>query len=217
MRISRQAFAQNRERIVSAASELFRAHGYDGVNVAEILGAAGLTHGAFYGHFASKEALFAEACESALTQIAQRIDGSAGRRGMHDYIRAYLSEAHLDNAAQGCPVAALASEVARRPPVVREAYERGSRRLLASLQGLLPPELEPDRRLALASALLMMLSGCLALARAASDRGTALALLETATASADGLLAQALQAARPAAGAPRRAGRAGKAPPSVKR
>ncbi len=126
--------AKTRRRILDAAHRLFKRHGYDGVGIDAIMAEAGLTRGGFYAHFASKEALFAEVVAQAVWQAgleqAGEASGSARARGA---IRAYLSRAHRDNPAQGCPIAALLQDVSLAGPQVRDAFVVAVGRLAAQL------------------------------------------------------------------------------------
>ena len=113
------------ERIVQVAARAIRRSGYDGVSVADIMKEAGLTHGGFYAHFASREAMLAEAADragaesvAAVTHVATHADPEEPLRAM---ARAYLSKAHLEDAETGCPIAALGSEMPRQAPEVRRA------------------------------------------------------------------------------------------------
>lgn len=116
------------ERIVTAAARATRRSGYDGTGVADIMKEVGLTHGGFYAHFASREAMLAEAADraghesvAALTQVAATVPPKDSLRAM---IRAYLSKEHVDGVETGCPVAALGSEMPRQGPKVRRAATR---------------------------------------------------------------------------------------------
>jgi TetR/AcrR family transcriptional repressor of nem operon len=107
MKVSRDQVAENRRTILDAASRLFRERGYDSVTVAEIMKAAGRTHGGFYGYFPSKDVLIANALEDALSKQQEPTGDLA------DFAAGYLSAAHRDNRAGGCPTAALAAETIR--------------------------------------------------------------------------------------------------------
>jgi AcrR family transcriptional regulator len=113
------------ERIVDAAARAIRRSGYGGTGVADIMKDAGLTHGGFYAHFASREAMLAEAADRAGAQAvaaSARIAASApAHEGLQMLLRAYLSKVHLEDAETGCPVAALGSEMPRQAPEVRRA------------------------------------------------------------------------------------------------
>lgn len=116
------------ERIVSAAARAIRRSGYDGTGVADIMKEAGLTHGAFYAHFASREAMLAEAADRAgaesVAAAADAVAGAPPDRALATMLRAYLSKEHLEHAELGCPVAALGSETRRQAPQVRRVATR---------------------------------------------------------------------------------------------
>lgn len=139
-RASRAVADQHRIAIEEASARLFRQHGLRGVSVAQVMADAGLTHGGFYGHFASKDDLVAVACARAFTdsssrwqQLHAKTGGDAGavRRKV---VENYLSEAHRDSAGHSCPASALASDVAREPAdkPVRGAFLDGLKQLLAT-------------------------------------------------------------------------------------
>lgn len=113
------------ERIVQAAARAIRRSGYHGTGVADIMKEAGLTHGAFYAHFESREAMLAEAADRAGAEsnaLANRVVAAAPpEQALQALVRAYLSEEHLATIETGCPVAALASEMPRQSPEVRRA------------------------------------------------------------------------------------------------
>src|SRR5215468_928760 len=103
MKVSREQVQQHRERILAAASHLFRERGFDGVSVADVMKAAGLTHGAFYGYFASKDELAARACEHALRSTLDAFGvRSRGEATLDGFVRDYLSSAHRDAPGGGC-------------------------------------------------------------------------------------------------------------------
>lgn len=116
------------ERIVSVAARAIRRSGYDGTGVADIMKEAGLTHGAFYSHFASRESMLAEAASRACAEsaaaaadvVAKQPPGTA----LSAMLGAYLSKAHVENAELGCPLAALGSETSRQAPEVRRVTTR---------------------------------------------------------------------------------------------
>jgi TetR/AcrR family transcriptional regulator, transcriptional repressor for nem operon len=123
MKVSREQVEDNRRKVLDAAGRLFRERGFAAVTVSEVMQAAGLTHGAFYGHFSSKEELIAQAIEHALTSKAPDATLDIAR-----YTASYLSQAHRDQVADGCPIVALATEAARSNPEVRAALTRGVQR-----------------------------------------------------------------------------------------
>ncbi|TDM08796.1 MAG: TetR family transcriptional regulator [Ideonella sp. MAG2] len=114
-----------RERIVAVAARAIRRQGYDGVGVADVMKQAGLTHGAFYAHFASREAMLAEAarqaCAESATAVASVVAQAQQGEALTALLQAYLSKEHLEHAEVGCPLAALASETPRQAAEVRRA------------------------------------------------------------------------------------------------
>ena len=130
MRVTRAQAEQNRAHIVATASRLFRERGYDGVGVAELMAAAGFTHGGFYKHFDSKADLIAEASASGLSQTAARSEGVAAA----EFVETYFSQEHRDGRADGCTIAALSVDAARQPADVKTEFAAGIESLLAALQ-----------------------------------------------------------------------------------
>jgi TetR/AcrR family transcriptional repressor of nem operon len=116
------------ERIVSVAARAIRRSGYDGTGVADIMKEAGLTHGAFYAHFASREAMLAEAatraCTDAAAFTAGVVAGAPPEQALELMLRGYLSREHVEQPEMGCPLAALGSETPRQGPEVRRATTR---------------------------------------------------------------------------------------------
>ncbi len=161
MRVTREQVQENRRRILEAAGRLFREKGFAAVTVAEVMEAAGLTHGGFYGHFASKEDLAAQALAQALAP-APREPGKA--QDLAGFVAAYLSASHRDRPGSGCALAALGSEAARQPAPVRRAFTEGVEARLARMQEALP---DGDRAAALAA--ISQLVGAVMLARAVDD------------------------------------------------
>jgi len=116
------------ERIVSVAARAIRRSGYEGTGVADIMKEAGLTHGAFYAHFASREAMLAEAatraCADAAAATAHVVASVPPKQALATLLRAYLSREHIERVESGCPLAALGSETPRQAPEVRRATTR---------------------------------------------------------------------------------------------
>jgi TetR/AcrR family transcriptional repressor of nem operon len=168
------------DRIVAAAARAIRRGGFEGVGVADIMKEAGLTHGGFYAHFDSRNAMLAEAIDRAGQESAARLtQGIAVRksRGASDLralVEAYLSDRHLDDIEAGCPVAALASEVPRQSPEVKQASAQRVHSLLAMVRHALPPDEPADSIAVIASQLV----GALQLARALGDKAQGQALLK---------------------------------------
>ncbi len=130
MKVTKAQVQENRARIVAMASVLFRERGYDGVGVAELMAAAGLTHGGFYKHFKSKADLMAEAAAYSLVQSATQtadIDVVA-------FVNQYLSRQHRDAAGNGCTMAALCGDAARQPESIKQVFAEGVERQLAILE-----------------------------------------------------------------------------------
>lgn len=149
MKISKEKAAENRLALVKAAGRLFRERGIDGVGVAEISKAAGLTHGALYAHFASKEALAAEALADELQCSNARIaalDGARGPQGLARFLDSYLSQAHLADVAGGCAIAASASEIARQDNAVSTSFADGLDGMVGALARMLGDETDPGLR-----------------------------------------------------------------------
>jgi TetR/AcrR family transcriptional regulator, transcriptional repressor for nem operon len=125
MKVSRIQAAENRERILDVATKLFRERGIDGIGVADLMEAAGLTHGGFYGHFKSKEDLVAQACARAVQRMRQnwtQIIEQAPGNPLNALAGIYLTPKHRDNVGRGCAMAALGSEIARQGSTVRRAF-----------------------------------------------------------------------------------------------
>lgn len=177
------------ERIVATAARAIRRGGFGGVGVADIMKEAGLTHGGFYAHFSSRNALLAEALVRAGQDSADRVAHGAavrqarGASALRALVEGYLSERHLGDLEAGCPVAALASEMPRQSAEVREAAAQRVRGLVAAVQRALPKGAPADSGPAIASQLV----GALQLARALGDNAEGQALLK---ASRRALLAQ---------------------------
>jgi AcrR family transcriptional regulator len=116
------------ERIVSVAARAIRRSGYDGTGVADIMKEAGLTHGAFYAHFPSREAMLAEAanraCADSAAAAAHVVASVPNGQALASMLRSYLSQEHLEQIESGCPLAALGSETPRQAPEVRRATTR---------------------------------------------------------------------------------------------
>jgi TetR/AcrR family transcriptional repressor of nem operon len=192
MRVSREQAAANRERIIEAAAALFRAKGFDGVGVADIMKAVDLTHGGFYGHFDSKDDLIAQACSRSMRDAADKWEHRAATAPDHAFatlVEGYLSERHRDDPGGGCVFAALANDVARSGRTVRSTYADGLRPLIDILTEAAPgPDVKARRQKAIAT--LAGMIGALMLARAVKDTALADEVLQAATAELEGHPAQ---------------------------
>jgi TetR/AcrR family transcriptional regulator, transcriptional repressor for nem operon len=160
MRYPAKETAAKHDRIVKEASRLFRERGFESVTVGEVMKAAGLTHGAFYAHFGSKQELqeAAVAHGQALSAGRARSYG-ATKKGRKAYADRYLSTRHRDNPGDGCTMAALAEEVARSAPELKAAFERGFEEILSAAGD--------DRKQAIFQAAALL--GGVVLARAVQD------------------------------------------------
>jgi TetR/AcrR family transcriptional repressor of nem operon len=133
MRYPAKETAAKHERIVKEASRLFRERGFENVTVGEVMKAAGLTHGAFYAHFGSKQDLQEAAVAYGQELSAGRARShSATKKGRKAFADRYLSPRHRDNPGDGCTMAALGQEVARSTPELKAAFERGFEEILAA-------------------------------------------------------------------------------------
>jgi TetR/AcrR family transcriptional repressor of nem operon len=171
MRVSRIQAAENRERILDAATRLFRERGIDGIGVDDLMKAAGLTHGGFYGHFKSKEDLVAQACARAVSRMRQNwtnvVDQSTGDP-LEALAATYLTPKHRDAPGRGCPMAALGSEIARQSHTVRRAFTDELRPFIDYLSSIVQGS-SGVRRRQKALATLASLVGALIVSRAVDD------------------------------------------------
>ncbi len=140
MRVSRDQMVENRARVLREASRLFREQGFAAVTVADVMKAAGQTHGGFYSHFASKDDLIAATIAEALT------GEGADMADLEAWIDAYLSPLHRDHPAQGCPTASLAGLMRQQSPAARNAMAAGLEAQLARFAAALPDGNDAERR-----------------------------------------------------------------------
>ena len=172
---------ETHERIVDAAARAIRKHGYAGVGVAEVMKDAGLTHGGFYAHFDSRDALLVEALEragrdssEAVTRAAEQHAGK-GVSAFRSFVETYLADAHLASLETGCPVAALGCDMPRQSDPVREASSIRVQRLIGAVRATLPAA-----RRSAANVVAGTLVGSLQLARALGDNAEGRAVLSSA-------------------------------------
>jgi TetR/AcrR family transcriptional repressor of nem operon len=171
MKVSREQAAENRERIVQVAAKLFRERGFDGIGVADLMKAAGLTHGGFYGHFTSKEDLAAEASGRALEETLQYWSTAIEKtpdEAFQKIINRYLSEGHRDAPGRGCLVAALGSDVGRQARPVRRVVTDGINAFIGQLMQLVPGKTKAVRRRQALTDFAAMV-GAVTIARAVDD------------------------------------------------
>jgi TetR/AcrR family transcriptional repressor of nem operon len=193
MRVTAETHRSHGAAILRAASALFRARGLAAVSVADVTHAAGLTHGAFYGHFDSKAGLAGAACRAVFEASAAswRARASAARDaggdGLDAIIDAYLTERHRDDAAHGCAIATLGPEMARGDAGLHGALSDGTGALLAVLEEEIAsrhPQADAPSRAAAALAVLSSMAGGILVARALTDPDRSRAALAAASAAA---------------------------------
>src|ERR1700730_11579033 len=183
VRVTREQAAANRHKILDAAGALFREHGFDGIGVADIMKRAGLTHGGFYGHFASKDDLAAETTARVLGNEGwiRRLTGTA-HPSFDEVVRSYLSPRLRDDPGHGCLFAALGSDVVRQPRSIRRTFTEGMRSRIDTLRELIPGRSDAARRQK-AVATMAGLVGALMLARAVDDPKLSDEILDAAAAT----------------------------------
>src|SRR5256885_10687349 len=171
MRYGKDQKQATRQRILEAAGRRFKQDGIDGAGVAAVMSDAGLTNGAFYAHFASKEDLVANVLADQLRAQRHSFDAEpSDRAGLEAFIRSYLSPQHRDQCADGCPSAALLDEIARRPAGTRRVFTDELMGVIDDIAARLDPtDVEAARGDALT--VLGMMIGNLQLATALTDRG----------------------------------------------
>jgi TetR/AcrR family transcriptional regulator, transcriptional repressor for nem operon len=171
MRVSRTQAAENRQTVINTASRLFREHGFDGIGLKDLMEAAGLTQGAFYKQFESKEDLAAQASRRALESASERWSAAIAENPddpLGAVIAFYLSAGHREEKLDGCPVVALGSDAARQGPGVKAAFEEGIKAYLEVLGPLLPKtDGEDSNRKAMV--VLSTMVGAMTLSRAVND------------------------------------------------
>ncbi|NEB04205.1 TetR family transcriptional regulator [Streptomyces sp. SID13726] len=167
-----------RQRIIERAGQRFKLDGIDGSGVSTLMSDAGLTNGAFYAHFESKDDLVANVVADQLrTQVEQYGTLQPGRAGLEDLVREYLSPEHRDHPGTGCPSAALLDEIGRCEDGAKQAYTDGANAIMDEIAARLTPG-DPRSARGKAIALYTMLVGTLQLSRALSDRKFADEVLE---------------------------------------
>lgn len=171
MKVSKEQAALNRERVVDTAAKLFREHGYNGIGVADLMKAAGLTHGGFYAKFGSKEALLAEAAAKAIEVSLEDWDRVVAKQPedpLRAVTEAYLSPLHRDQIGRGCAIAALGPELSRLSDDVRDAVTEGVSKQIEKLAPIMP-DAEPQAQRQSALAAYAAMVGALVIARTIND------------------------------------------------
>ena len=178
MRYGKEHKQATRRRIIQTAGRRFKRDGIDGSGIATLMADAGLTNGAFYAHFASKEELVATAVTDQLRNQRESLSTLApGRAGVEQYVREYLSVQHRDNPDDGCPSAALLDEIGRCTQATKRAYTDGLLAMVDDIAARLAPEDPPSAR-AKALSVFALMVGTLQLSRALADRQLADQVLE---------------------------------------
>lgn len=173
-----------RQRLLDSASRRFKQDGFDGAGIAALVADAGLTNGAFYGHFDSKNDLIACVVAQQLTDSATRIAAlPEGQAGTDAFVAAYLSPAHRDDVACGCPSAALLDEIVRGDLATRDAYTLGLRAVVTSIARRLDPA-DPATATNDALALYALLVASVQMARAVTDPNLSEQILSAALVNA---------------------------------
>ena len=182
MRVSRVQAAENRETVINVASRLFREHGFDGIGLKDLMKGAGLTQGAFYKQFASKEDLVAQASRRALESASNRWSAAAAadpEDPLGAVIAFYLSMDHREERMDGCPVVALGSDAARQGNDVKASFEAGIKEYLEIL-GRLIAATGGEEASGKAMAVLSTMVGAVMLSRVVNDPDLAQAFMDTA-------------------------------------
>ena len=184
MRHSKTEKAKTHERIVAIAAKKFREEGLAGIGIADLMKEAGLTVGGFYKHFKSRDALVAEAVGSSLDMWKDRIDASAAggpRITYESLVNDYLSEAHRNYPGMGCPVAALAGDLARSDKHTRAVATRKTRDNIELLASLIRETNKTDKDTARSRAVMAYCAmvGAISMARAVSDKELSREILKT--------------------------------------
>jgi TetR/AcrR family transcriptional repressor of nem operon len=186
MRYSDTHKSETHAKLVRLAGRALRAKGPEGLAVAELMQAAGLTHGGFYAHFKSKDALLVEALECVFQESKQTFqgvtDGLAPREALARYIDLYVSPAHRDNRSRECPIVALNSDLPRQSKKFRATFDSELRALLNRLTDLIKTAGISDSE-ALAASVQSAMAGAVAVSRTLSDRRLSDELLKSARAS----------------------------------
>jgi TetR/AcrR family transcriptional regulator, transcriptional repressor for nem operon len=182
MRVSRIQAAENRQSVINVASRLFREHGFEGIGLKDLMEGAGLTQGAFYKQFASKDDLAAQASRRALESASRRWSAAAAanpKDPLGAVITFYLSMEHRAERMDGCPIVALGSDAARQGVEVKASFEAGIREHLEML-GRWVGEADGEEPSGKAMAILSTMVGAVTLSRVVNDPDLAQAILDAA-------------------------------------
>lgn len=183
MRYSESHKAETHQKLLKIASRALREKGPDNLAVAEVMKEAGLTHGGFYAHFKSKDALLAETLDRIFTRAGVNVDkmtdGLPPRHALATYVDFYVSSRHRDNPSTGCPITAINSDMPRQSKKFRETFDDGVKSLVARIANWLAASGHSNPE-ALAASVLSAMAGAVAVSRAVSDKGLSDEMLEAA-------------------------------------
>ncbi|MBY3381809.1 TetR/AcrR family transcriptional regulator [Rhizobium laguerreae] len=181
MRVSRAQAEQNRETVINVASRLFREHGFDGIGLKDLMKGAGLTQGAFYKQFSSKDDLAALASRRAMESATRRWSTAAARSSdpLEAVMEFYLSKDHRGEKADGCPLVALGADAARQNEEVRRPFEDGIRAHFEVLDELMD-EAKSSNPSGKAMAILSMMVGAVTLSRLVEEESLSQGILDAA-------------------------------------
>jgi TetR/AcrR family transcriptional repressor of nem operon len=184
MRYSETHKDETHARLLKIAGKALRENGPDGVAVAEVMKEAGLTHGGFYAHFKSKDALLVEALRGVFASSKQKflraVESLPPRHALGAYIDFYVSPRHRDNPSGGCPITALSSDSPRQSKAFRAAFDDGVKSLVAELETRIREAGIKSDAHALAASVISAMAGAVAISRAVSDRSLSDQMLATA-------------------------------------
>ena len=182
MRYSKDHKEQTREKMVQVASRKFRKEGFDGVSIGDLMAKLKLTHGGFYRHFSNKEQLYTEALTFSIKDVQTRMADRAANANdltLRQVIAAYLSIEHCEGIADGCPIAALSTEIARQSPRVQSTFDEALVAYMEKFLPLMPGKSKTERKeqfLVLFSGM----AGALSVARAVFDPALRQSILKSA-------------------------------------
>lgn len=196
MRYDKERKIRSRRLIIKAASKRFRKDGITATSVVTLMADAELTHGGFYSHFRSKDALVQEALVDSFREMRAKLAEAASCGGVEMIVRAYLHPIHRDRTDQGCPVVALAGEIHRQPGRIRSAFKRELDQHLQLIQDHLPAEIATDQRKQTATSVFSIMVGTLQLARAVNDAMMSDAILTNGATAALSVIAAQSRSAR---------------------
>ncbi|HEY0209055.1 TetR/AcrR family transcriptional regulator [Acerihabitans sp.] len=166
--------ADTHAHVVAIAARRFREEGLARLSIADLMAEAGLTHGGFYKHFASRDALVSEAVAVALSSGSSTARSADQERAYPELVKSYLSELHRDNAGAGCAVCALMNDVSHAPDEARSSYTQKVRQNVASLDAALGASGQREKAILALAAMV----GALGIARAVSDPSLSDEILE---------------------------------------